>query len=81
MNLDQYLTAHEKPISFSKRIGVPTPSLSNWRRGKRPIPIKWMIIIEKETGGLVSRKELCDRWHEIWPELATQEQTESETAA
>lgn len=69
MNLDHYFEKHEKPVDFSRRTGVPNSSLSFWRYGKRPIPIKMMILIEKETNGLVSRKDLCEDWHKYWPEL------------
>ena len=33
------------------------------------MPIEKMILIEKETNGLVSRKDLCEDWHKYWPEL------------
>ena len=38
--------------------------------------------IEEKTDCLVTRKDLRPNdWHEIWPELATQEPAESEEAA
>jgi DNA-binding transcriptional regulator YdaS (Cro superfamily) len=82
MDLNTYLNTIETLIAFSKRTGIPGSSLSNWRHGKRPIPIEWMPILEKETGGLVSRKDLCpDNWQELWPELANLEQKKTEEAA
>lgn len=74
MDLNTYLNTHETATQFSERLGVPLPSVSNWRHGKRPIPIEWMVIIEKESNGMVTRKDLCDRWEEIWPELAADNQ-------
>jgi DNA-binding transcriptional regulator YdaS (Cro superfamily) len=71
MKLKQYLLTVETVSGLSKRMNVPSVSLSNWANGKRPIPIKWMPVIEKETNGEVSRKDLRpDDWHLIWPELA-----------
>lgn len=73
MNLKEYLSKIETASSLSERLKVPNVSLSNWANGKRPIPLRWMPIIEKETGGQVSRKDLCpDDWQKIWPELAEQ---------
>lgn len=69
MNLNDYFEKHEKPVDFSRRTGVPNSSLSFWRYGKRSVPIEKMILIEKETNGLVSRKDLCEDWHKYWPEL------------
>lgn len=70
MTLNDYLKKHETAAAFSAKIGVPSVSISNWRNGKRPIPIRWMPIIEKETNGLVTRKDLCPHWAKLWPELA-----------
>lgn len=79
MNLDKYLSTQETLVEFSKRTGIPTSSLSFWRHGKRPIPLGWMAIIEKETSGLVTRQELCpDKWKIHWPELAQQDQTNTD---
>ncbi len=82
MDLNTYLNTKEPLIDFAKRIAVPFPSLSNWRYGKRPVPIGRCIDIEKATGGLVTRKDLRpDDWQKIWPELAEQEHKKSDEAA
>ena len=82
MNLNTYFDTQETLTSFSKRTGVPISSLSNWRYGKRPIPLAWMSIIEKETSGMVTRKELCpEKWHIHWPELAKQDSNNTKEAA
>lgn len=81
MKLKEYLTNIESASSLSARLKVPNVSVSNWANGKRPIPIRWMPIIEKETNGQVSRKDLCpDNWKTLWPELA-QSQNKSKEAA
>lgn len=82
MNLKEYVTKIDSASSLAQRLKVPNVSVSNWANGKRPIPIRWMSIIEQQTDGLVTRKELRPNdWQEIWPELATQEPAESEEAA
>lgn len=80
MKLKEYLSNVESASSLAKRLGVPNVSVSNWANGKRPIPLRWMPIIEKATNGHVSRKDLCpDEWQTLWPELA--QQSKSEEAA
>ena len=70
MNLHTYLSTKESATVFAKRISVPFASLSNWRHGKRNIPINMAVLIEKETDGLVTRKEMRPKdWMKIWPEL------------
>jgi len=82
MNLKEYITKIDSASSLAQRLKVPNVSVSNWANGKRPIPIRWMPIIEKQTNGLVTRKDLCpNNWHELWPELAQQDQTSTEDAA
>ncbi len=81
MNLHEYLNKIENSNRFSKRIGVPLPSISNWRHKKRPVPIEKALVIESATNGLVTRKELRPNdWQTLWPELA-QTQNNSEEAA
>lgn len=76
MNLDTYLSTQETATNFASRVGAPMSSISNWRRKKRPIPLNWVLIIEKETSGLVTRKDLRPKdWAEIWPELAQQDKS------
>lgn len=79
MNLHNYLKEVENSNRFAIRIGVPLPSISNWRHKKRPVPIDKALLIESATGGLVTRKELRpDDWQNLWPELAQQAQTNKE---
>lgn len=81
MNLKEYLATTETASSLSKRLKVPNVSISNWANGKRPVPIRWILIIESETGGRVSRKDLRpDDWQILWPELAQQSADKKEVA-
>lgn len=51
-------------------LGVRQPTISEWARGERPVPIERCVQIEQATQGAVTRKDLRpDDWHRIWPEL------------
>ena len=65
------ILSNTKSLSFFPKELEFQTRLSFWRFGKRPIPIDKMVLIEKETNNLVTRKDLCKNWHEIWPELNT----------
>jgi DNA-binding transcriptional regulator YdaS (Cro superfamily) len=46
------------------------------------VPIERCVPIERATNGAVTRKDLRpDDWQEIWPELATTNQTTEPAAA
>ena len=46
------------------------------------MPIERCVPIERATNGAVTRKDLRpDDWQEIWPELATTNQTTEPAAA
>ena len=52
-------------------LGVKSPSVHEWKTGKRSIPIERCVQIERATNGAVTRKDLRpDDWADIWPELA-----------
>lgn len=56
------------------QIGVSKGFLSSMKNGRRAVPIKKAVAIEKACQGLVGRKSLRPNdWYEIWPELAEQE--------
>lgn len=74
MTLDEYLTQKiESSSSLARKLGVPNVSISNWRYGKRQIPLSRMTDIEIATNGKVSRKDLCSEWERHWPELASKQ--------
>lgn len=67
---------------MAKKLGVSTSQMSQMVNGTCAISNKRCLIIEIFTKGEVSRKDLRPNdWHEIWPELATQESAKSEEAA
>lgn len=47
-------------------LGVMKQTVHNWRMRGKP-PVAYALQIEQITG--VSRKDLCDEWEAIWPEL------------
>ncbi len=51
-------------------IGAWQTDVSAWANKKKPVPIKWVIPIERATDGLVTRKDLRPHdWERFWPEL------------
>lgn len=54
-------------------LGVKQPTISEWLRNERPVPIERCVEIERATDGAVRRWDLRpDDWHRIWPELIGQ---------
>ncbi len=71
MDLNSYLIEHGNAVGLAREIGVPPPNLSEWRNGKRPVPVEHAVSIERITSGSITRQELRpnDFWR-IWPDLA-----------
>ena len=69
MKLEEYLKTVDTNSGLAKRLNVAPSLVSQWKNGTRPIPIERMTDIESATNGLVSRKDLCQDWKKIWPEL------------
>lgn len=58
MTLDEYMADTGIGPSFiSKKLGITTPTLWNWRNGKRKIPKTAIIVIETLTNGKVTEKD------------------------
>lgn len=56
--------------SLAKILGVSPPTINQWIKGVRPIPVERCSAIERATHGQVTRQELRpDDWADIWPEL------------
>lgn len=57
---------------LARALGVTPPTVHQWLKGLRPIPVERCTAIERATCGQVTRRDLRpDDWQEIWPELAT----------
>jgi len=77
MNLDNYLNTQTNTAAavFAQKVGVPASSLSLWRKGRRPVPARHCLAIERATGGLVTRLDLRADARQIWPDLADEPTT------
>lgn len=52
-------------------LNIKQPTVSEWRRGDRPVPVERCVEIERLTDRKVRRWHLRPTdWHLIWPELA-----------
>lgn len=73
MNPTQRAAEHIGSQSLlAKKLGIRQPTVSEWARGERPVPIERCVDIERATNGAVTRRDLRpDDWHRIWPELVT----------
>lgn len=72
MDLNTYLDRTESISSadLARATGVSPALVYQWRTGRRPVPVEHCAVIEQETGGLVSRRDLRPvDWWRIWPEL------------
>ena len=59
------------PSKTATLLGVSPQAVCFWRDGKRKFPAELCALIERATGGDVTRRDLRpDDWHRIWPELA-----------
>lgn len=72
MNLAEYLSNERgRAAALAKSLGTYPSNVTDWAKGKRPIPIHYGAQIERHTDGQVTRQELFpDDWQRIWPELA-----------
>lgn len=52
-------------------LGVSKGAVFQWKLDGRMTPARHCVVIERATGGKVTRRELRPNdWAEIWPELA-----------
>lgn len=69
MKLNDYL-ADKQATDLAKAIGATSTEISDWRYGKRAVPVRRCVAIESATGGQVTRRDLRpDDWAHYWPEL------------
>lgn len=75
MDIKTYLSKNGTSQSeFAERIGVSQGMVWQWLQGLRPVSPTLCVLIEKESSGAVTRKDLRpDDWKQIWPELAGSE--------
>ena len=63
---------------LSKLTGIASTFLNQMAKGRRPVPDRACVRIEKATDGIVSRKRFRPHnYVEIWPELADPPKTDT----
>jgi DNA-binding transcriptional regulator YdaS (Cro superfamily) len=81
MTLRDYLDSLERGAftRFAESLGVSASYLSQMAKGSAAISVKRCVLIEKLSGGLVTRKDDLhpDDWQEIWPELGASDSNEA----
>lgn len=72
MDLKTYLSTLERggASRLASSLGVSISFLSQMASGDAAISPARCVQIEQKTGGIVTRRDLRDDWHLIWPELA-----------
>lgn len=72
MDIQTYLKTNPQQMRvLAQEMGIGVANIYQWMRGIRPVPVERCAVVERLTGGEVTRKDLRpDDWHEIWPELA-----------
>lgn len=63
---------------LARGLDVSVPTVAQWCRGTRPVPIARCLAIERMTDGAVTRQDLRpDDWREIWPDIADSKQNQA----
>lgn len=71
LKLNKYLASQPRGAHarLAEYLGVSYPQLSSMVSGRLSISPAKCVLIERHTGGKVSRKDLRADWAEIWPEI------------
>lgn len=72
MNIHEYFAQHPgSQLALAKLLNVTPGFISHLATGRRPVPIKYCLQIERYTEGKVTRRDLRPHdFAQIWPELA-----------
>ena len=72
MDIREYFTKHPgSQLALAKLLNVTPGFVNHLVMGRRPVPIKYCLQIERYTGGKVTRRDLRPNdFAQIWPELA-----------
>lgn len=55
--------------ALARALDVKPATVQQWTIGERPVPPRFCTGIEMLVAGKVSRRQLCEDWQSIWPEL------------
>lgn len=65
--------------AVARDVKVSPSVLYQWKRGLRTVPTNYGALLERATGGVVSRRRMWpDDWASIWPELSPTEPAENQ---
>ena len=68
--LTEFLSVRGRAAKLARFLKIKPPTISQWKRKKRPVPICYCKRIEEFSGGSVTRKDLRPNdWPVIWKEL------------
>lgn len=87
MDLSTWLKSERgRQLALAKHLGVTTPTVAEWVKSDRPVPLRHAAEIERFTQGVVTRQAMFpEDWQRIWPELdspqASQQAQPSEQGA
>ena len=72
MDIREYFTKHPgSQLALAKLLTVTPGFVNHLAMGRRPVPIKYCLQIERYTEGKVTRRDLRPNdFAQIWPELA-----------
>ena len=60
---------------LARLTGLSPSYVNQMVKGTRPVPLEHCVAIEKAAKGVVTRRDLCDDWRRIWPELTKKQRT------
>ena len=82
MKLSEYFSDRGRQASLACSLRIPASLLSAWASGDRPVPIPRCAVIERATGGAVTRADLLpDDYWLIWPDLPAPKATPADAQA
>jgi DNA-binding transcriptional regulator YdaS (Cro superfamily) len=68
--VDRVIRAVGSQARLASMLGVRQQTVSWWRK-RTGVPVEYCALVERATGGQITRKELrADDWQTHWPELA-----------
>lgn len=67
--IEQAIDHFRTQQALAEAMGIRQSTISEWKKGERPIPVARCVQIERLTDGKVSRKSLRPNdWHLVWPD-------------
>lgn len=67
---------------LARLLNVTSPTVNQWAKGDRPVPVQHCQTIVRAAKGKVSLQDLRpDDWHLIWPELVKTKRVKAEQGA